>query len=65
MSGHKSWNEMSEKLRADLERRARIEQREQAIEAELTISQIREVRGATQENVAENRRQTGSSRCLS
>ncbi|HVB22927.1 MAG TPA: hypothetical protein VNG51_13375 [Ktedonobacteraceae bacterium] len=35
MSGHKPWNEISEKLRADPERRARIEQREQAIEAEL------------------------------
>lgn len=34
MSGHKSWNKISTKLRADPERRARIEQREQAIEAE-------------------------------
>ncbi len=65
MSGHKSWNRISEKLRTDPERRARIEQREQAIEAELTISQLREARGATQENVAENQRQTGSPRCLS
>lgn len=48
MSGHKSWNEMSEKLRADPERRARIEQREQAIEAELTISQRRKAREVTQ-----------------
>jgi hypothetical protein len=53
MSGHKSWNEISEKLRSNPERRARIEQREQAIEAELTISQLRGDRGATQESVAE------------
>ena len=62
MSGHKSWNEISEKLRSDPERRARIEQREQAIEAELTISQLREARGATQESVAENQRQIESPR---
>ena len=48
MSGHRPWNEMSKKMRADPERRARIEQREQTIEAELTISQLREARGATQ-----------------
>ena len=48
MSGHKPWSEISEKLRADPERRARIEQREQAIEARLNISQMREVRGASQ-----------------
>ena len=53
MSGYKPWSEISAKVRADPERRARIEQREQAIEAELTISQLREARGATQENVAE------------
>jgi len=47
MSGHKPWNEISAELLADPERRARIEQREQAIEAELTISQLREARGAT------------------
>lgn len=52
MSGYKPWSEISSKLRADPERRARIEQREQAIEAELTISQLREARGSTQENVA-------------
>jgi DNA-binding XRE family transcriptional regulator len=60
MSGHKSWSEISEKLRADPERRARIEQREQAIEAELTISQLRESRGATQEDVAERMNVTQS-----
>jgi len=53
MSGHKPWSDISAKLRADPERRARIEQREQAIEAELTISQLRGARGATQESVAE------------
>ncbi len=42
MSGHKPWSEISAKLRADPERRARSEQREQAIEAELTISQLPE-----------------------
>lgn len=60
MSGHKSWNEISEKLRADPERRTRIEQRKQAIEAELTISQLREARGATQESVAEKMNVTQS-----
>src|SRR2546422_6677046 len=53
MSGYKPWSEISAKVRADPERRARIEQHEQAIEADLTISQLREARGATQENVAE------------
>lgn len=60
MSGYKPWSEISAKLRADPERRARIEQREQAIEAELTISQLREARGATQENVAEKMNVTQS-----
>src|SRR5260370_23102501 len=60
MSGHKPWREISAKMRADPERRARIEQREQAIEAELTISQLREARGATQENVAERMNVTQS-----
>lgn len=60
MSGHRSWNEISKKLRADPERRTRIEQREQAIEAELTISQLRESRGVTQENVAEKMNVTQS-----
>ena len=60
MSGHKPWSEISAKLRSDPERRARIEQREQAIEAELTISQLREARGATQENVAEKMNVTQS-----
>lgn len=53
MSGHKSWSEISAKLRVDPERRVRIEQREQAIEIELTISQLREARGGTQESIAE------------
>jgi len=35
MSGHKPWSEISTKMWADPERRARIEQREQAIEAYL------------------------------
>jgi thiamine monophosphate synthase len=65
MSGHKPWNELSERVRSDLERRVRIEQHERAIEAELTISQLRETRGSTQESIAENRRQTGSPRRLS
>jgi predicted XRE-type DNA-binding protein len=60
MSGHKPWSEISAKLRADPERRARIEQREQAIEAELTISQLREARGATQGKVAERMNVTQS-----
>jgi len=60
MSGHKPWSEFSDRLRADPERRARIEQREQAIEAELTISQLREARGATQENIAERMNVTQS-----
>ena len=60
MSGHKPWSNISAKVRADPERRVRIEQREQAIEAELTISQLREARGATQENVAERMHVTQS-----
>src|SRR5713101_1395744 len=60
MSVHKSWNEISAMVRANPERRARIEQREQAIEAELTISQLREARGATQESVAERMNATQS-----
>jgi transcriptional regulator with XRE-family HTH domain len=60
MSGHRPWSEISKKLRADPERRARIEQREQAIEAELTISQLREALGVTQENVAERMNVTQS-----
>ena len=60
MSGHKPWNKISTKLRADPERRARIEQREQAIEAGLSVGQPSEAHGATQESVVENRRQTGS-----
>jgi DNA-binding XRE family transcriptional regulator len=60
MSGHKPWSEISAKVRANPERRARIEQREQAIEAELTISQLREALGATQESVAERMNVTQS-----
>lgn len=60
MSGHKPWSEISAKVRANPERRARIEQREQAIEAELTISQLREARRATQESVAERMHVTHS-----
>ena len=60
MSGHKPWSEISAKLRADPERRARIEQREQAIEAELTISQLRAARGVTQEGIAEKMHVTQS-----
>jgi|SRR5215467_7288305 len=60
MSGRKPWSQISTKLRADPERRARIEQREQAIEAGLTISQLREARGATQESVAERMKVTQS-----
>jgi len=63
LSGHKPWSEISEKLRADPERRARIEQSEQAIEAELTISQLREARGASQGDIAfpGSRRRSSSS----
>src|SRR5438067_5209194 len=60
MSGHKPWNEIGAKLGADPERRARIEQGEQAIEAGLTISQLREARGATQGYVAERMNVTQS-----
>jgi len=60
MSGHKPWSEISAKVRADPERRARIEQREQAILAELTIAQLREVRGTTQANIAERMNVTQS-----
>ena len=60
MSGHRPWSEISEKVRADSERRVRIEQREQAIEAELTISQLRQALGATQESVAERMNVTQS-----
>ena len=60
MSRHKPWGEISAKLRADPERRARIEQREQAIEAELTISQLRAARDVTQEDIAERMRVTQS-----
>jgi hypothetical protein len=42
MSGHRPWREISEKLRADPERRARIERREWAIEEGLSIEQYRE-----------------------
>ena len=52
MSGHRPWSEIRSKIRSDPERRPRIEQLEQAIAAELTISQLREARGATQESVA-------------
>ena len=37
MSGHTPWSEISTKMRADPERRVRIEQREQAIEAYLEL----------------------------
>ena len=60
MSGHKPWNEIGAKLRADSERHARIEQGEQAIEAGLTISQLREARSATQGRVAERMNVTQS-----
>ncbi len=52
MSGHRKFKELSDQLRSDPERRARIEQGQQAIEAGLTISRLRETRGLTQENVA-------------
>src|SRR5690348_3458718 len=52
MSGHRKCEELSAQLRSDPERRARIEQGQQAIEAGLTISRLRETRGLTQENIA-------------
>lgn len=52
MSGHRKFQELSDQLRSDPERRARIEQGQQAIEVGLTISNLREARGLTQENVA-------------
>ena len=52
MSGHRKFEELSDQLRSDSERRARIEQGQQAIEVGLTISKLREARGLTQENVA-------------
>src|SRR5260370_40844393 len=60
MSGHKPWSEISAKVRADPERRARIEHRDQASAAELTISQLRGALGATQESVAERMNVTQS-----
>lgn len=53
MNGHKPWSDISAKLRADQERRVKIEQREQTIEVGLTINQLREARGTSQESVAE------------
>src|SRR5215470_5472050 len=38
MSGHKPWSEISAKVRADPERRARIEQREQATEEVICLT---------------------------
>jgi transcriptional regulator with XRE-family HTH domain len=52
MSGHRKFEELSDQLRSDPERRARIEQGQQAIETGLNISRLREARGLTQENVA-------------
>ena len=52
MSGHRKFEELSDQVRSDPERRARIEQGQQAIEVGLTISKLREARGLTQENVA-------------
>ncbi len=60
MSGHKPWSAISAKLQGDAERRARIEQGEQAIEVGLTISQLRETRHATQGYVAERMHVTQS-----
>ena len=60
MSGHKPWSELRTKLRADPQSRARIEQHEQAIEAILTISQLREACGATQASIAEKMNVTQS-----
>ena len=47
MSGHRKFEELSDQLRSDPERRARIEQGQQAIEVGLTISKLREARGLT------------------
>jgi len=52
MSGHRKFKELSDQLRSDPKRQARIEQGQQAIEVGLTISRLRETRGLTQENVA-------------
>ncbi len=60
MGGHKPWSDINAKLRADSERRARIKHLEQAFEAGLTNGQLREARGATQENVAERMKATQS-----
>lgn len=60
MSRHRPWSKIRSKIRSDPERRMRIEQLEQAIAAELTISQLREARGATQEHVAEKMHVTQS-----
>src|SRR5258708_8906741 len=47
-------------MRSEQKRSASIGQREQAIEAELASRQLREARGATQENVAERMNVTQS-----
>lgn len=45
MSGRRNFKEISDALRSNPERRARIEQREQAFEMGLTIAQLCEGRG--------------------
>jgi predicted transposase YdaD len=60
MSGHRPWREIREKLRADPERRARIEQRERAIAEGLTIGQMRKARGDLQKNHGSHRKSSSS-----
>jgi len=53
MSGHKPWSEISAKIRANPERRARIEQLERAISVGLASSQPCGTQKPIQEEVAE------------
>lgn len=56
MSGHRPWHEIREKLRADPERRVRIERREEAIAEGLSIGRMRKARVASQMNPGSRRK---------
>lgn len=53
MSGHKNFRILSNKLRADPERRAIVEQHERAMRVALRLAALREARGVTQAQLAQ------------
>lgn len=53
MSGRHTWNTLRDEVMADPERRARVEEYQRAMQSVQRLAQLREARGATQQQIAD------------